>query len=291
MVHSPRNAKCLAAFAVLALASLIRCDPDPDTGPQACAIAPPQETKIPEERINKASAELAKLLKLPINVSFETDAKRTFDQTYQELGEKNAACHMLLATATCLAPRAKDLSERLITYVIENQQCGRELPAATPATNDIMTGTYAGFSHEVDTEQLPGGKLTDLSKAPHKIFEYALDLNFKNGAVSGTMKRHKTEWEITGYYRDARLVLAYRTAGENGRGFGTFFLQPVDNDSTEIFSGYIEGRDCSLRRLIRSPFLLVKGDQDSTVVRAAEQRYEVDKLQGTGEDITDLPCH
>lgn len=143
--------------------------------------------------------------------------------------------------------------------------------------SEAPTSEWVGISNQIDDERLPDKRPDDLAKLPHKMTEDIVRLTFKDGVVTGTSKGYDTTWENSGYLRDGVLVMAYRTAGQTARGFGTHLL--VDQESRgEVYIGYLEARECVNRgcvspEIVKHPYILVKGKTGSVEVAQAKQRY------------------
>ena len=261
--------------------------------PTECTIAPPKGSRVDQEKIKKVGLDLSAFVKAPIKGTFENDLKNKADLAFQELSEKNTACHMLLATVICLnkQPNGQNLATLLGTYLMNNKQCeGATTVAQKEEVSRVLSGEWVGvgISNQIDSERLPSERPVDWTKVPHRMTEDIVRLAFKDGAVSGTSEGQGFVWENSGYLRDGVLVLAYRTAGPHGRGFGIHLL--VDRKGVgEVYVGYLEGRDCSINEIVKYPYILVKGKPGSREVDSARQQY-ADVLKKHGVTVDPWVC-
>lgn len=158
--------------------------------------------------------------------------------------------------------------------------------------SNAITSEWVGISNQIDTENLPDEIPVDLAKVPHRTMEDIVRLTFKEGVVSGTRKGKREgndlEWEISGYLRHEVIVLAYRTVGPQGRGFGTQLMVAQDNLS-EVYVGYLEGRECVINEIVKYPYILVKGKPGSIEVKNAKQKYD-NVLKHHGVAVNPLVC-
>lgn len=256
-----------------------------------CVIAPPKEIHTNLEKIQKISADLTAFTKAPVTLTFENGLKDKTDYIFQELNDENTACYMLLSTASCInsQPNGQELASRLINYLMNGKQCEKEATnKQVKEFSEINTGDWIGISYQIDNKNLPATRPLDLSKAPHTITTDVVHLTFNNGIVSGTTEGQRFTWENTGYLRDGTLVLAYRTAGPTGRGFGTYHL--VDQEGLgDVYVGYMEGRECVIEQIVKYPYILVRGKPGSREVDSAKQKYS-SMLSQHGVLVNPLVC-
>jgi len=256
-----------------------------------CEIAPPKDSHVDQQITQKVGLDLSAFVKVPIKGTFENDLKNKADLAFQELSEKNTACHMLLATVTCLnkQPNGQNLASQLTNYLMSSKQCEEATPEGQRKQFEkAFPEEWVGISNQSDNEQLPSERPVDLAKVPHKMMQDIVHLTLKDGVVSGTSKGQGLVWENSGYLRDGVLVLAYRTAGSHGRGFGLHLL--VDQDGyNEVYVGYLEGRDCMIGAIIKYPYLLVNGQPGSREVDRAKEKH-ANLLKQHGAVVNPLVC-
>ena len=199
---------------------------------------------------------------------------------------------MLLNTVACLnkQPDGQPLANKLLVYLINGKQCGeRTGPDSMAEFDKAVSGDYVGISNQINNEQHPRKRPVDLAKIPHQMMEDIVHLTVKDGVVSGKSEGQGMVWENSGYLRDGVLVLAYRTAGSQGRGFGTHLLVNQDDRDVEVYAGYLEGRDCTVEAIIKYPYILVRGKPGSNEVNRAKIKY-ADMLKQHGALVDPWVC-
>jgi hypothetical protein len=97
-------------------------------------------------------------------------------------------------------------------------------------------------------------------------------LHSHDGVISGTAKRGDKAWTYSGYLKQGYVVLAYRSAGATGLGFGTYFLEDPTGNGRE-YVGYVEGNYCPERKVFRCNTVMVKGNFGGPEQKAAETAH------------------
>ena len=118
------------AAACLLFASLLLKSCDNHGQPQ-CVITPPASITDNRDKAIKISADLTKLVAVPISASVETNIKSNFSEAYQTIPDKLGACQMVLHTILCLRQRPDEASNKmasdLIKYIGDQNICKTEL--------------------------------------------------------------------------------------------------------------------------------------------------------------------
>lgn len=256
-----------------------------------CEIAPPTGSIVQRQITQKVGLDLSAFVKAPVKGSFENDLKDKVDQAYQMLNERNTACYMLLSTVSCLSkqPDSHILAAQLNDYLTTSKQCdGTATPQQATTPTDDLSGDWVGISNQLDNAELPAERPVDLANARHRITEDVVHLTFKDGVVSGISEGQGLRWENSGYLRDGVLVLAYRTAGPHGRGFGTHLMMNQDGYG-KVYVGYVEGRECVINQIVKYPYILVKGKPGSKEVDLVKRQY-ANVLNQHGVTVNPLIC-
>jgi hypothetical protein len=110
--------------------------------------------------------------------------------------------------------------------------------------DDPLSGEWIGIGREVVD-----------SMSNQREFTENLDLSYVRGTITGEVEGDNQSWEQIGFLRDGYITLAYRTIGEQAQGIGTYFLRDQDGKG-QTYVGYWEGKDCTLNRVVRCPYIL-----------------------------------
>ena len=90
-----------------------------------CQIAPPEKLESNREAALKIGADLTAFATAPIKADFEKTFKDKVTQTFREVPDTYAACHMLLKTIECVSarPSAGVITSRLLDYLQQTNPC------------------------------------------------------------------------------------------------------------------------------------------------------------------------
>jgi hypothetical protein len=186
-------------------------------------------------------------------------------------------------------PNGEKLANRLLGILRSEKQCNVQIDQrASQLSARITSGEWVGISNQFDEDQMLPGLPFDRAKAAHKLIEFAFYLNIKDDVITGHAERHRLKWDLSGYLRDGTMVIAYRTAGTAGRGYGVYMMQNLDPRS-DVYVGQVVGRECSTSSVARYPFILVKGTRDSQEVEWAKKQY-ASVLSQRGVTVNPAEC-
>jgi len=104
----------------------------------------------------------------------------------------------------------------------------------------------------------------------HRIFEESLMLKSHGVNISGHGVQGDYKREYLGYDKNDYLVLAYQTPQKIGIGS---ILVRDRNGLGSLFVGQWTGRDCTVKKIVECPAILVRGNIGSANVEAAKRKY------------------
>lgn len=116
-------------------------------------------------------------------------------------------------------------------------------------------------------------------------FEEQLTLSISDRKISGKGKLRNSEQDYSGFINGEYIVLSY--GSPKGEGIGTVTLKEKSNGLREEFVGTWKGKDCTVRKIVECPAILVKGKLHSSSVTNSKQKYST-LLNGnclTGEGV------
>jgi hypothetical protein len=138
----------------------------------------------------------------------------------------------------------------------------------------LATGFYSDLAAWLSPDKALGDYvlLAGNDTSEQAANEY-LSLKSHGGEVWGMGKSGEKQRSYHGYLHTGNLVLAYRTNGANGIGFGDLLLEQRVADGSE-FAGVLQGNFCPQHAVMRCPAVLVRGAAGGPEERAAREKYE-----------------
>lgn len=104
----------------------------------------------------------------------------------------------------------------------------------------------------------------------HRLFEEGLELRGRGEALKGKGELGDFKREYAGYRKGGNFALSYRTP--KGLGVGVVLAGDVDGRERQ-YLGYWTGKDCTMKKIVECPALIVRGKPGSQDVAAAKDRH------------------
>jgi len=120
----------------------------------------------------------------------------------------------------------------------------------------------------------------------YRQFEEQLTLSSSGGVVSGKGRSGEFERDYKGFAKGEHIFLSYSTPG--GQGIGVLVLDEQRGLGKE-FTGTWKGKDCTVKRIVECPVILIKGHSGSSEVTEVRKRYS-SLLDGTCRDGSPSQC-
>jgi hypothetical protein len=131
------------------------------------------------------------------------------------------------------------------------------------------------------------GKETGDKPGEYKQFSEQLDLSSSSGVVTGTGRSGDFERNYKGFAKGDHFFVSYSTA--RGPGIGVLALDAEGARGKE-FTGTWKGKDCTVKKIVECPAVLIKGRIGSAEVAEADKRYST-LLGGPCRDVANSECH
>jgi hypothetical protein len=140
---------------------------------------------------------------------------------------------------------------------------------------DDLAGSWVLIGNEIGDQ--PG---------THQLFEEQLTIKSHKGNVSGEGRQGDFRRVYSGFTKGEYIALAYETPA--GIGIGVI-LADDKNGLKKEWLGYWKGKDCTVKKIVECPALIVKGNAGSPVVGAAKTKYSA-FLSNACRDVAPSTC-
>lgn len=130
------------------------------------------------------------------------------------------------------------------------------------------------------------GKETADKPGEYQQFVEQLTLSSSSGVVTGKGRAGDFERDYKGFAKGEHFFLSYSTSG--GPGIGVLALD-AEGGLGKVFAGTWKGKDCTVKKIVECPAVLIKGRIGSAEVTQAEKKYSA-LLSGSCQDGANAQC-